>query len=170
MVFGFDFIKFKLEGAIIMKVLKNQEGLTLIEAIVALVLMIVLVAAFSGAFVTGLNREVEVDKRMSASNLANSMFEYIGEEGKLNELVSVAIDDKMYFEIENSNSNSLPDEFLNPLEDSLFDSLIKESSYILIKDISGADTENLYRVTINIVWEDRGNNHNYNMVKLMVDD
>lgn len=60
-----------------MILLQNKQGLTLIEVIVALVLGLVLITAFTGALVVGLQTEGDMDERLEARRLTDDIIEYL---------------------------------------------------------------------------------------------
>jgi len=60
-----------------MNLFKKQDGMTLIEILVSLTLLAVIITAFSGAFVSGMRSEREVNSRLEASNLASDIAETI---------------------------------------------------------------------------------------------
>lgn len=78
-----------------MNYLKNQQGLTLVETVVALVLILLLVTAFAGAMTVGLQREVEVDISLKASSLASSVFEHLGDNRVKIEIIEEDYDNKI---------------------------------------------------------------------------
>ena len=146
--------------------LKGEEGLTLVETIIALVLMLVLMAAFAGAMVVGLQSEVEVDKRLEASNLASGVIESLSDVS----LNGVDTEEEYYIDIEKSEvvlsfDDNDREETININEDLLLDS-INDSSNIIIDPYS----DGLYKITVNISWNDRGNIHDLNIVTLLAAD
>ena len=168
-----------------MVIIRNEEGLTLVETIIALVLMLVLMAAFAGAMVVGLQSEVEVDKRLEASNLASGIVEYLGEGNNLKDIVADNDEDEpedyretvtLYinndYELFNSDDNIYTDE----LDSDLFFNGIRlnnssdssDSSEIILEKYEGND--NLYRVSVNIKWDDRDNEWSNNLVTLLAVD
>ena len=170
-----------------MVIIRNEEGLTLVETIIALVLMLVLMAAFAGAMVVGLQSEVEVDKRLEASNLASSIVEYLGEGNNLKNIVEINDGDEpedyreeviLYID-DNYKSYYYYDENKKTIEDS-FDSELffdqirlnnsseKETTEIRIKKYN--ENDKLYKVTVNVVWDDRGNKWSNNLVTLLAVD
>ena len=58
-----------------MKLLQNKDGFSLIEILVALVLGSLLVIAFTGAFIVGLQTEGDMDDRMYAMRAIDSVIE-----------------------------------------------------------------------------------------------
>lgn len=58
----------------------NSSGLTLIETVIALSLVVVLATAFAGAMLTGLKSEKTTNNLDKAVNLAASTFDYFDQE------------------------------------------------------------------------------------------
>ena len=58
-----------------MRYLKSQEGFSLIEIVVALVLGMLLVTAFTGALTVGLQTEGDMDDRMEVTRAIDSVIE-----------------------------------------------------------------------------------------------
>ena len=149
--------------------LKNEEGLTLIEAIIALVVMLILVTAFAGAMTVGLQSEIETEKRLLASDLASSVIEYLGEDENLREYVNLNnedndVDDGEQEKSFNDLNELLPDfDFDNELFRS--DNIDKESSIINVK--SYENMNGLYNVKVIVYWTDRGNRWNYELNSLL---
>lgn len=59
------------------RVFQSQEGLSLIEILLAMAVVVVLITAFTTALVTGLQSEEEMDKKMQAAGLAETALERI---------------------------------------------------------------------------------------------
>jgi len=55
--------------------LKKEEGFTLIEIMLALVLSVLLIFAFSNAIINGLRSETLVNRRLEAIRISNSLVE-----------------------------------------------------------------------------------------------
>ncbi|MCC3143733.1 prepilin-type N-terminal cleavage/methylation domain-containing protein [Halanaerobium sp. Z-7514] len=58
-----------------MKFLKKEDGITLIEIMASLVLILILIIGFSGAFINGLRSEALVDQRLEARRISDSIIE-----------------------------------------------------------------------------------------------
>ena len=145
-----------------MVIIRNEEGLTLVETIIALVLMLVLMAAFAGAMVVGLQSEVEVDKRLEASNLASGIIESLSEINLTDDEIGeydFHVDNR---EIVLNNNNGLIIAFD---EDLLSNSLTNDSSLEIKKYSNG-----LYEIIVNIRWDDRSNPHELNIITLVAAD
>jgi len=70
---------------------ENNEGFTLIEVMLGLVLSLILIFAFSGAIISGIKTESFVDDRLEAKRVTNSIIE------------------NLYSERDNLESNSITD-------------------------------------------------------------
>lgn len=60
-----------------MKFLKNEDGFTLIEIMLSLVLAVLLIFAFSNAIINGLRSETLINKRLEAIRISNSLVEQL---------------------------------------------------------------------------------------------
>jgi len=133
-----------------MKFLQKNEGFTLIEIMVALVLGLIMFLAFSNVFIFGLRSEGYIDNKFKAKNVANSIVEYIRENKTLLEddikwqYIEEAFDDEVKF-IDN------PDENIDI-----------EREYKSVEDI--------YEVRIEIKWQERGNERSYSLHALLSGD
>ncbi len=151
-----------------MNYLRNQRGLTLVETIVALILILLLVAAFAGAMTAGLQREVEVDKRLQASSLARGIIEYLKEDVNLDELD----------EGENNITSLKNEGFFNDLDDDLFfnfddDSniILEKHSVSLVNNGNGSfDSNEMNKITVNIYWHERGRQWSLDLVTFVDGD
>ncbi|GEM_PF-2906441 len=154
----------------------NQKGFTLIETVVALVLVLLLVTAFSGAMTVGLQREVETDNSLKASSLASSIIEDLGE----NKIKVNIIEDEYSDEIRLIDFYSLINDYNKDLEedeqiqvddfiidDLTFSDLNKDKSNIKIVNDNFDDIETLYKIKIEIVWNERGFERTTNLVSLL---
>ena len=56
-------------------ILKEEEGFSFLETIVAIFLVMLLVTAFTGSFIMGLQSEAQVDSSLKAGSLAESIIE-----------------------------------------------------------------------------------------------
>ena len=130
--------------------LEEDKGLTLIETIVAMTMLLILVAAFTGAFVVGLQGEVNVDQHQAAGSLAENIVEQLREEdladlvgnNVLSDLLENQLDD---FDISDLSSSAR--EFYTNQN-------ISESNSFVNID---SDNGNLYDVKVYIEWEDGKN-------------
>jgi prepilin-type N-terminal cleavage/methylation domain-containing protein len=60
-----------------MKFLNNEKAFTLIEVMTSLVVILILVLAFSGAFINSLRSENIIDERLEIQNITNSIIEIL---------------------------------------------------------------------------------------------
>jgi Tfp pilus assembly protein FimT len=60
-----------------MKFLKDEDGFTLIEIMLSLVLAVLLIFAFSNAIINGLRSETLINKRLEAIRISNSLVEQL---------------------------------------------------------------------------------------------
>ena len=55
--------------------MKNKNGFTLIEIIIALTLLVIIVPAFTGAIISSLNNEEDMNQRLKANRISTSIIE-----------------------------------------------------------------------------------------------
>ena len=135
-----------------MDYLQDQRGMTLIEVIVAMVLILILVTAFTGAITTSLQREVEVDHSLKATDLAAGIIEYMGEDGNRYIVIDIYED---YGEQIYLNDSYFTDEFDDSeIDDLKFASIREDESRISVDEYDG--NPDLYRVTVDIYWDEPG--------------
>lgn len=160
--------------------LDNEKGLTLVETIIALVMVVVLAAAFAGSMSIALQREVEVDNRLDASNLASSIIEFIGDGNNLNEIFSddnvdpnseitlfINNEYKLITDI-NDQSNTVIDENLD--SDLFFSGLRLDNNNDVTKITINEYKTNLYKVIVEVFWFDRSEIHQENIATLLAVD
>ena len=138
------------------KIIKDDSGLTLIETLMAMAMLIVLVTAFTGAFVFGLQGEVDVDQHQAAGALAENIMEQLRDED-LDELEGNHDIDDLFNEIDLS-ANELSftaREFYNN------QSIADNDSEVTIEINSISDT--LYDITVDIDWEERGEKRDFTL-------
>jgi len=121
-----------------MKIIKDQSGLTLVEVLMSLVLLAVVIIAFSGAFVNGMRSEVWVNNRLEAARLAESIAELIEE----NNSILLETD----FSNIDGDLNNLVSEYENKISSSVSYSL--EKSLVDSTNLNG-----LYQIKIVITWD-----------------
>jgi len=139
-------------------------------------LVLLLVTAFSGAMTVGLQREVETDNSLKASSLASSIIEDLGE----NKIKVNIIEDEYSDEIRLIDFYSLINDYNKDLEedeqiqvddfiidDLTFSDLNKDKSNIKIVNDNFDDIETLYKIKIEIVWNERGFERTTNLVSLL---
>ena len=144
--------------------LNNEKGLTLVETIFALVLILILFGAFAGAMVVGLQSEVEVDKRLEASNLASGIIESLSDINLTDDEIGT-----YYIDVDNREINLISDEengLKIDIDENLLLNSLNEDSILIISEYSGG----LYEIKVNINWDDRGNTHELNIITLLAAD
>jgi len=129
-----------------MRLLQNQEGFSLIEIMVALMLGLLLVMAFTGAFIVGLQTEADMDERFQAKYVADSIVEYIRENRYL-------LNDKILW---------------SDVKDNFEYDEIKFIDDVVIDPDSSNDE--LYEVFITIEWTERGEERSYSLNALLSGD
>jgi len=134
-----------------MKIYCNQFGLTLIEIMVALVIGLILVTAFTGALVIGLQTEGDMDYRQDAKNIATSIVEILRSERE---------------SLEDIQWNDIKDDFNSNEIKFIDDVTIKPETPR--KDLNGSN--NLYEIIILIEWQERGNERSYRLETLLSGD
>lgn len=130
-----------------MKLIYNQKGFSLFEVIIALVLGLALVSAFSGAFLIGFQAEDDMDNRLLIKNIADSTIEYIREDKR--------------DELENINWKDVSANINNIFEETDINAFIKNGSIETIEK-----NKNLYEVNIILEWEESS----YSLSTLLTDD
>jgi hypothetical protein len=139
---------------------KNNKGLTLVEVLISLVILIILISTFSGAVLVSLKSESTSNNLDFASSMSASIFDYLSDANNLKVIVENEVDmssgeykNEIRDFIKNDLETSLKDNFLaiynNYTENNRFDYLDK--SKIIITDRSDI-IDGLYEVEINIYW------------------
>ena len=142
-----------------MRKLMQEDGLTLIEVIIALVLLFALVGAFAGAMLVGLQSEAEVDIRMEANNLASAIIEYIKDEG-LPAVTNTENGEEVINLIDFRNESNIDEE-----EDLFFSELDEAASEIRIKN-NFDGINGLNKITVELEWQERGETRTHKLVTL----
>lgn len=125
-----------------MRFLQKEKAFTLIEVMVAIVIGVVLIIAFSAFIINSFKAELRMDDRMEAARISDSIIEQL--HGKNLSNWSAVLTDI---------NNSIDVEVSNNTEADITVKLTKENT-----------TDNLYLVRI--VWEDR----NYEIETLLAGD
>ena len=164
-----------------MVIIRNEEGLTLVETIIALVMVVVLAAAFAGSMSIALQREVEVDNRLDASNLASSIIDLIGEGENLKEILSDDSDNlkseiELFIKNDDNDNYKLIDEDDNIILDNeldselIFSGLRLDDNDDVTKITINEYKTNLYKVIVEVFWFDRSEIHQENIATLLAVD
>ena len=138
----------------------NSYGLTLIETVIALSLVIVLTTAFAGAMATGLKSENQMSSRKEAVDFASEIIENLKVRTENNKnLLSKIIKDK-----EDSDSEG-------QIEISEIDGDFSNQSNFYTAEIEYAEeTSGLLELTVEIKWTANGENYNEKIVTLLAVD
>lgn len=157
-----------------MNTLKNNKGLTLVETVIALTLVVILTAAFAGAMGIGLKSEKKVSKLDEAIKISSSIADYIA--GKTESeyvfkdiiLQSIVLEDGEFEKSLNSfinevNDSNLESFFKTQLENKKLN-IDENNSKISIDKFNNSDNLNLYKLTINLTWEENYGNYNLEFI------
>ena len=144
--------------------INNSRGLTLIETVIALSLIVVLAAAFAGAMTTGLKTENQMNNRKEAVSFAGEIVENLKIRTANNKnLLSKIIKENSYSEssaqidfseINNYFSNTISN------QSNFYNAVIKYTE----KNVG------LLEVTIEVEWTANGENYNEKIVTLLAVD
>lgn len=154
-----------------MRFLKNNSGLTLIETIVSLVILIIIITSFCGSVLVSLKSETTATNLDLASSMAASIFDYLADADNLKIILEndINIEDGSYENklsdfIANDINSSVKNNFLkiykNYKENSRFNYLDK--TQITITDRSDI-VDSLYNVNLNIFWQSSDGEGHYNI-------
>ena len=127
-----------------MSYFKKEEGFTLLEIMVTLVLGVILFLAFSRVFVFGLQSEAYIDNKLQAKSIASDIVEYIRQNRNLL-----------------GNTEEKNEIEWNDVEEP-FEAEIIDKPY--------NSNNHLREVTIKIIWQERGNEKNYILYALLAGD
>jgi|GEM_PF-4667692 type II secretory pathway pseudopilin PulG len=142
---------------------KNISGLTLIETVIALSLVVVLSTAFAGALATGLKSENQMENRKEAVNFASEIIDNLKiRTGNNENLFSKIIKEKGYSETSaRINFSDINNYFSN--------SISNQSQYTA--EISyQEESSDLLELTVEIEWTASGGSYNEKIVTLMAVD
>jgi len=81
----------------VMDPIKNEEGFTLLEIVISLVILLILVIAFSGGIINSFRTETRVDQRLETIRVTNSITESL----RANKKDFDTIDNNFWGKIEN---------------------------------------------------------------------
>ncbi|PTV99088.1 hypothetical protein C8C76_11223 [Halanaerobium saccharolyticum] len=142
--------------------INNSNGLTLIETVIALSLVVVLATAFAGAMLTGLKSEKTTNDLDRAVNFSASIYEYFNLKFEFI-LSSIELNSNSYNnslenfknEIDNGQFNNIYDLYTENLDYDL------DNSKILIEKIN--EDLKLYKVELIIAWSSGNENNSYKL-------
>jgi len=147
-----------------MQKIMSHKGLTLIETVIALVLVAVMAAAFAGAIIAGLKSETTTKNLDYAVEFSAAVFDYLGE----------STDSKNNFSEYVLKNINVEDSYLDSLEDfvsaadsnflqaEIYNYYLNENNFKYNPDNSTIEIEkinddlDLYRIELNISWDDDG--------------
>jgi len=132
--------------------LQKNEGFTLIEIMVALLLGLILFLTFSSIFISGLRSEGDIDNKLKAKNVANSIVEYIRKNKNLEN-----DNDIVWGDVEKAFDDDEVKFIDDPAENIKIDSEYN-------------NVGNIYEVEIEIKWQERGNERSYSLHALLLGD
>lgn len=171
----------------------NDSGLTLIETVIALSLVVILATAFSGSMVVGLQSETTSDNLDYSSNLSSSIFDFLLTDNNFREIISKFkandfignenddIYQKPLIKKENSfyqdldGINDLDEEFKNLMDsfDNISEFELLDDSKIRIDKIITSPEDNddlvLYRVKLKIISDGASGQEEYNVSTILGD-
>lgn len=153
-----------------MQLIKNNSGLTLIETIVSLVILIIIITTFSGAVLVSLKSETTATNLDFASSMSASIFDYLSDSNNLKVIVENEIDmssdeyentigNFIKEDLNDDNYKLLKEDFLaiynNYTDNNRFDYLDKSRIIInKLKRIENLyDSYPLYEVELKIFWD-----------------
>ena len=146
----------------ILKNLKQEQGVTLLEVMVSILLISLLIMAFSGSFVTGLRSETETEKRLAAINLTESIIDAL--ESYSDEMKNLNDEYKEEDEFD-SFSDNLNDYLNKTVKNNFIDNVSDFRKCIinisLNDNFDEDDKYKLFDVEIKVQW---GENSNYTAV------
>jgi len=166
------------------KILYGERGITLIEVLVAMVIGLMLIAAFAGAFVRGLQAEIEVDRKLQAASTAGSIIELFRDQ----DITNIIYPDKLIYPFEyghdsqtfmnildRADKSAVRLEFIEPssikIESAAHDSSDGKLNFEKLESSDqltvGNNNEELYRITVDLYWLERGSPWNFKLVSLI---
>lgn len=138
-----------------MNIFREEAGITLIETVITLFLIVFLITAFTAALVTGVQTQTQSVNRKQAINLAADLVELLHSknvQGK--NLLSKIIEDENLSH--DSASFNLTNQLLDKYKADF--SLIGADQQVQLIYNTFDDWQNLLNVTIQVKWQDR---HSY---------
>ncbi|TDO92247.1 hypothetical protein DFR79_10660 [Halanaerobium saccharolyticum] len=146
----------------------NSNGLTLIETVIALTLVVVLVTAFAGAMATGLRSEKNTNDLDRAINFSASIYEYFNQKFEL-VLSNIELNSNSYDNSLENFKNEIDNGQFNNIYDSHTENLDYDSdnSKILIEKIN--EDLKLYKVKLIIAWNSGNGNSSYKLESIFGD-
>jgi prepilin-type N-terminal cleavage/methylation domain-containing protein len=135
--------------------MKNKKGFTLIEIIIALTLLVIIVPAFTGAILSSLNNEQDMNQRLKANRISNSIIETLKSDSFKSDLKDIS----------DGSTTIKWDEDESIYNDYTINLTNNENVNTDISiEITATNTENLYNIKIK--WK----NINYSLETLIAGD
>ncbi len=144
--------------------INNSRGLTLIETVIALTLVVVVVTAFAGAMTTGLKSENQMEDRKEAVDFASEIIESlkVRTDNNKNMLSEIINENDGYLKTGGQiDISDLDGNFSNQL--SFYTAEIKYN-----EETSGLS--DLLELTVEIKWTTNGENYNEKITTLLAVD
>lgn len=142
----------------------NSRGLTLIETVIALTLVVVLVTAFAGAMTTGLKTENQMNNRKEAVSFAGEIVE--------NLKIRTANNKNLLSKIikENSYSESSAQIDFSEINNYFSNTISNQSNFYNVVLKYTEKNVGLLEVTVEVEWTANGENYNEKIVTLLAVD
>mgnify|MGYP006293300893 CR=1 FL=1 len=131
--------------------MNNKKGFTLIEIIIALSILVIIVPAFTGAILSALDNEEDMNRRLEANRISSSIAETLKTDDYKANLAPTSEDPDISWNEDKDLFNSYNINFFHN----------KTSDTEITIEISNTNSPSLYNIKIN--WE----NINYNLETLI---
>ena len=131
--------------------MNNKKGFTLIEIIIALSILVIIVPAFTGAILSALDNEEDMNRRLEANRVSSSIVETLKTDDYKANLAPTSEDPDISWNEDKDFFNSYNINFFHN----------KTSDTEITIEISNTNSPSLYNIKIN--WE----NINYNLETLI---
>jgi len=130
-----------------MKLIKKEDGLTLVEILLSIVLIASIILIYSGTFITGMRSETAINKRLDVVRIAEGISEIL--EANTDELENTTI-----------SGDSYPFNNFNNINNDLNSLINNEISFLDEAEITRInENDGLYTLEININWNDGNSSH-----------
>jgi type II secretory pathway pseudopilin PulG len=164
-----------------MKILKNNQGFTLVEVILAFTIIILLITTFAGAVLVGFRSERTTRNIDLASSMSASILDYLANSKNLKniinsdgvDLISGSYSSDIRSFIEDNLDTVSPSIIQQQLSD-IFDDHIAnnrfnylEKSEIEISESEVSDDLDLYNIKLTIFWEEEQGEGTYEIETMM---
>ena len=131
--------------------MNDKKGFTLIEIIIALSILVIIVPAFTGAILSALDNEEDMNRRLEANRISSSIVETLKTDDYKANLAPTSEDPDISWNEDKDFFNSYNINFIHN----------KNSDTDITIEISNTNSPSLYNIKIN--WE----NINYNLETLI---